>query len=139
MEENEAKRLSTQAIQEALTHNDGHELLNSESGVKLFKLEVIDLCSEVNKIFAGEKSVALMKMAKVIFKGNSYIITGERFYLQLRWETKYKNTLEDSGLWVTICKGKPCDWKPKWINRYLMNVTLSKKFDFHLNLLIEHI
>jgi hypothetical protein len=132
MEENEIKRLRTLTIQEALAHNDGHELLNSESGVKLFKIEVIDLFSEVDQIVSGEKSAAHMKMTKVIFMGKSCFITKGRHYLQLRWETKYKNTLEDSGLWVTLCKGKPGGWKPGWIKKMPKNVITSKKFDFHL-------
>ncbi len=111
-------------------------LLNSESGVKLANIEVINLFSDIKNIIALDPD-EVSKKKKVTVEHRVCLIKKKRFSLQLVWDSKYKNTLEGSALYVKLWSGNPSRntllfaWarKPKLIEEKIFTFNLESSGD----------
>jgi len=132
MDLEQIKKSKLQAIQKAMTRSDGKSLLNSEYGVKLLKIELIDLFSKIDQMVNQTENDGYREIEEVIIQHRHCTLSGRKLAVQLRWDAKFKNTLEGSFLWVTLFRGNPIKRGRMWTKKPKLQEMETKKFVFHV-------
>jgi len=109
-----------------------HNLLKSPSGVKMANVEIIKLFACLEQMIASEP-YRNRNVKNIEIKGRICLIGFKKYSAQLVWETKYKNTLEDSRLCLRIWKGIPS--RKFCLTPYFRKprIILERIFTFDLN------
>lgn len=132
MDLKEIIKLKVRAIQEVMTKSNGKVLLNSEYGVKLLKIELMYLFSKIDQMIGQRSKDTYSKIGKVILQPRHCTITGGKLAVQVRWDAKFKNTLEGSVLWVILFKGNPSKMRRTMMKKPTLVEIEKKMFAFHL-------
>jgi len=122
--EHTAKRIVSQACKLAIDGDQHNALLNSKSGVKLLKVELHNLFLRV-KQKADERLDNKKGYQEAAIFRRTCTLQGGKFNVQLFWDSKYKNTVKNSILFLRLWKGrlskdhlpKSTLFKPKMISQ----------------------
>jgi len=87
----------------ALDQETRQNLMNSPGGVKLANLELLNLFSIVEKL--GIKADDVGDGGNISIKGRTCLLERKKHTIELTWEAKYKNTLEESVLYLRLWRG----------------------------------
>jgi len=129
--EDNAKKLNTLAIRRAISESNVQLLLNSKCGVKLVKVELINLFSKIEQISTCKPDRGQKVIDTVYREWRSCTIQGGKFAVQIRWDAKYKNSLEDSALLMILSKGIVKQKKALFF-RPRIKIIETTKFAFHI-------
>ena len=113
-----ANEMITQACKCVVKGDQRKALLNSKSGVKLLKLELHNFFSRAEQL-ANERLGRHLGLKEVVIDPKTIALLGGKYTVQLIWDSRYKNTLENSTLYLRL-------WKGKFPKNHLLKSTLFK-------------
>lgn len=125
----------TRLSRKIITDEKRQAFLDSTSGVRTAKLEIINLFIEIEQIISTSNKKEIPFKIKIATRQNECLLYCRRFTLQILWISKYKNTLKESVLSMRLWKGtKPINgssffhiMKPKLIKEWFFAFNLNER------------
>jgi hypothetical protein len=102
----EARRLTSLTCKSIVTNNRQKELLYSPHGVKLLKSELENLFFDTANLVKNRSGQQDGLKMEFIIKRRSCTLRAGRYAVQLFLDSKYKNTVENSVLYLRSFRGK---------------------------------
>lgn len=102
----EARRLTSLTCKSIVSNNRQKELLYSPHGVKLLKLELENLFFDTANLVKNRSRQQDGLKMEFIIKRKSCMLRVGRYAVQLFLDSKYKNTVENSVLYLRSFRGK---------------------------------
>ena len=129
----EAQQLVSQTCRQAIDNNQREALLDSQSGVRLLKLELENLFAKVEQLLQKGKHQLEDHHIDVVFEERACLLRGERYTAQLLLYSKYKNTVKNSVLYLRLWKGKLLRGKRRRVAFFKPKLITQRSFSFDMD------